>query len=446
MEANHKRKRRKEARAQKAQRDQLELQQPDMIRQPMAFSTNAHWAEEITAGPGPPKGWRRDSMSGGLAKDASKIEPSQSSRNKGKQKSVFAQNPTTVSFLENRERASSTASEPGKRRSRPSLDQKQSALDTFKDTLLTSLRPEGWNRRRYEREDEPLWGLNDAMSRMWDRARPSNAKRASHPEVGEHRRSLSRGRKRSGTTDSDQYDYSRARNPAVNDLHPPVVSQLPATRAEVAWMLQPPPSRAVMEGKIRPGDEDMSRRKPLAIIGSSKEEDERRSRANDRRGITERLEPRPEQSKQRPPVVVVSDDGQRDENEEYGDTEEEPDTEEASPTNLKSTRSASLPFIDYTRSTSKSRSLKENSPSSPQRPPLAVIASTKTGSVHSFTLSAPSPRLNSRSASPVSMYSNRSEKKPPVVIDVPPEWDYLLEILPKVPPRTRTSLPNGVWA
>ncbi len=42
-----------------------------------------------------------------------------------------------------------------------------------------------------------------------------------------------------------------ARNPPVNDLHPPVVSTAPSSREETRWMLQPPPSAKIMEGKER---------------------------------------------------------------------------------------------------------------------------------------------------------------------------------------------------
>ena len=75
---------------------------------------------------------------------------------------------------------------------------------------------EGWNRRRYQREDEILWGLDG----------PDDTS--------------SNGR---GST------YYTHRNPAVNDLHPPVVSTQPTHRSETRWMLQPPPSAKIMEGK-----------------------------------------------------------------------------------------------------------------------------------------------------------------------------------------------------
>lgn len=77
---------------------------------------------------------------------------------------------------------------------------------------------EGWNRRRYQREDELLWGVDGD--------------------------SASETTSRSGS-------YYVARNPAVNDLHPPVVSTQPKHRNETKWMLQPPPSARIMEGKER---------------------------------------------------------------------------------------------------------------------------------------------------------------------------------------------------
>ena len=82
------------------------------------------------------------------------------------------------------------------------------------------LSDEGWNRRRYQREDELLWGLDGA-----DIDSPP------------------------GTRSHNGSTYYVARNPAVNDLHPPVVSTQPTHRSETRWMLQPPPSAKVMEGK-----------------------------------------------------------------------------------------------------------------------------------------------------------------------------------------------------
>ena len=453
MEAKHKRKRRKQARAERAE---LEMRQPEMAHQPMAFTTNRYWEEEITVGPGPPKGWKRDSMGGGGAvKDNSKTQGLQRPANKPKAKSVFANNPNTTTFSEPTQPGASSSSEPSKsqlRGQRPSLDQKQSALDTLRDTIRSSLSPEAWNWKRYEREDEPLFGLNDAMSRMWDRARPSHNRRGSAAGPAEHRRSLSHGRQRSGTTDSDQYDYYRARHPEVNELHPPIVSQLPTKRAEVAWMLQPPPSRAVMEGKIRPGAEDMSLRKPLAIIGTTKEEEkQKRTLAEDHRGVSERLGIDLDLEENRPPPVLVASPTELDAEREDRDADEEQDTEKECEIDAKASRSASLPHIEYLKPPSKpTTSLKERSSWQLQRPPLAVIASAKsTSSIHTVTLPMGAPKSKSRNSSPASAYfAPRHGKVAPdrQAIEAPPEWDYLLEVcLPQIPPRTRSSLPSGVW-
>lgn len=82
-----------------------------------------------------------------------------------------------------------------------------------------------WNRRRYQREDEILWGFDEEDARSSMGLSPISRSTSGH------------GR------------YYYARNPAVNDLHPPVVSTQPQSKAETRWMLQPPPKAKVMEGK-----------------------------------------------------------------------------------------------------------------------------------------------------------------------------------------------------
>lgn len=76
---------------------------------------------------------------------------------------------------------------------------------------------DGWNRRRYQREDEDLWGFDDMSD--------------------------------DGVEDGKY--YTAVRNPSVNELHPPVVSSMPANRSETRWMLQPPPRAKIMEGKVQ---------------------------------------------------------------------------------------------------------------------------------------------------------------------------------------------------
>lgn len=104
---------------------------------------------------------------------------------------------------------------------------------------------EGWNMKRYQREDEALWGhdthgpgqrIIDAIAKAGSTAGRLIESRLS----------------RSGPVEEENPGtYYLARNPPVNDLHPPVVSTQPANRDETRWMLQPPPPAKVMEGKER---------------------------------------------------------------------------------------------------------------------------------------------------------------------------------------------------
>ena len=86
---------------------------------------------------------------------------------------------------------------------------------------------EGWNRKRYQREDEVLWG---------------------HELQEEDGNDPSAARLRS-TTSSSSGNYYYPISPAVNDLHPPTISTLPANKSQMKWMLQPPPSAKIMAGK-----------------------------------------------------------------------------------------------------------------------------------------------------------------------------------------------------
>lgn len=110
-----------------------------------------------------------------------------------------------------------------------------SSADTVVETEGAETEPQknssgGWNRRRYQREDEILWGFEDA---------PESRTRT--PEGG-----LSRAATGSSAGDGSYY----SRNPEVNDLHPPIVAT-PRNKSETRWMLQPPPSAKVMEGRER---------------------------------------------------------------------------------------------------------------------------------------------------------------------------------------------------
>lgn len=144
--------------------------------------------------------------------------------------------------------------------SRPSMDRRLSnAVDTFKEAVRTTLHPDKWNWIRYERDDEILSNLNDKVRSMW-----VSVKGQATPGSEENEFKLQRVE-----SENQMKKWQRGTHPAINDLHPPVVSQLPYTSEEAKWMLLPPPSADVMMGRSRPDPFDDFNRKPLSIIGRS---------------------------------------------------------------------------------------------------------------------------------------------------------------------------------
>ena len=103
-----------------------------------------------------------------------------------------------------------------------------------------------WNRKKgYQREDEELWGqwsghkLMDAFSKARD-----SAGKLIESTLGFEKE----------VTEQARRDfYFSPKNPPVNDYHPPVVSSKAPHRDAHRWMLQPPPSAKMMEGKIPVG-------------------------------------------------------------------------------------------------------------------------------------------------------------------------------------------------
>jgi hypothetical protein len=110
------------------------------------------------------------------------------------------------------------------------------SLRLSKDTL----NDENWNRRRYQREDEELWGFGESHS-------PPDTAVARGSSVGVG------GASRPNTDKSSAESAYTTRAPvaATNPLQPPFVG-LPSVRpTDNHWMLQPPPRASVMSGKER---------------------------------------------------------------------------------------------------------------------------------------------------------------------------------------------------
>ncbi|KAF2248698.1 hypothetical protein BU26DRAFT_304246 [Trematosphaeria pertusa] len=192
----YKKQRRKQAKRARKARIKLELERPDLYHHPEPTGTNPYWQEEISIGPGPPP--RR-------AKRA----------NTGSTRAI-----TTAGTH------STVVSQGGS-----SIDVNQSDDLRLSDETLDD---DNWNRKRYQREDEDLWGVDELVVPL--------APTMSGSSVGV-----------AGITrpDTSSGSYYSARAPPVNDLHPPVVSLPSPHPSDNRWMLQPPPKASVMSGKER---------------------------------------------------------------------------------------------------------------------------------------------------------------------------------------------------
>lgn len=207
----YRRRRKREAAQAKADNAQIETEEPGLYKHPSPFSTNIYWREELALGPGPPQ-----------RKSGKKDEKGSSSRQ-------------LLTAGAGSSLGSSAGGTPG--------DSTEVAIPHHR------LSGEGWNRRRYQREDEALWGHDDDHSLN----RPSTTR--------SERRGSNVGSSVGvvGVGPPRKENYYVARNPPVNELHPPVVSTQPANRSETRWMLQPPPSAKIMNGKERATGSNRSR-------------------------------------------------------------------------------------------------------------------------------------------------------------------------------------------
>lgn len=200
----YRRRRRKEHKRAQAEKALNEAEN-GLYTHPLPFSTNPYWKEEIELGPGPPE--RRAVRDG-----------------KGKPEKPKSGKPGISRPLQTGGTGSSAATGVSSADTVVGSEGVEQIIDSG----------EGWNKKRYQREDEILWGLEDRET------------------VSTGTASMSR----SGTGSKYQF---YARNPEINDLHPPVVSTHPTSRSEIQWMLQPPPKAKIMDGKERANTPNRSR-------------------------------------------------------------------------------------------------------------------------------------------------------------------------------------------
>lgn len=231
----HRRKAKVRAQKDRAEKAKIEDEQPGLYRHPSPFRTNPYWDEEIALGPNF-TGKKKDSKT-----ESTKALNGNGNGN-GNGSSITSTNTGSGAISLQATRTVTTATTEG---------------------TASRISGEGWNRKLYQRENEPLWGfdtpspsqrIKDALARagstagrLFELTSPNHHNSTSDEEDSDDE-SGNEGRGRNKAR-----NYYLGRNPPVNDLHPPVVTTTPASRAETSWMLQPPPSAKVMEGKERVG-------------------------------------------------------------------------------------------------------------------------------------------------------------------------------------------------
>lgn len=220
-EARARYKTKRQAKIDREEKIRIQMEQPGLYRHPSPFHTNPYWQEEIDIGPIPPK---------------SKTAASRNTSQRGLNSSSTERNSTSASLTCTSSHNELSSTGPAS----PTIIPEDSSL---------SLEGDDWNRRRYQREDEELWGHD--FSRMGHKLvdnivkAGSSAGRMIKGELGPKDKPI---------TQEDRTNfYLTPKNPPVNDYHPPIVGSAPAHKDALRWMLQPPPPAKVMEGKVPVG-------------------------------------------------------------------------------------------------------------------------------------------------------------------------------------------------
>ncbi|KAK3987398.1 hypothetical protein QBC44DRAFT_119053 [Cladorrhinum sp. PSN332] len=258
--------RHKAAKAAKKEREEkarIVMQQPKRYQQPDPFQTNPYWEEEIRMGPSLP----RKGRAGDSSKTESQRRLTTASRDgavsidagssfaisMGSPGSIAGPRPSisptinTIVNTHSRVDSTPTVVPEGELVSSPTLS-KTISVSTTGD----------WNIKSYQREDEELWGLDGPQSRF----KLVDALKQAGSSAGRFVESKLKMEK--PVTEEDRFNfYNAPRNPSVNDYHPPIVSSKPAHKDGLRWMLQPPPSAKVMEGKV-----PVSRSASVMSVGS----------------------------------------------------------------------------------------------------------------------------------------------------------------------------------
>ncbi|KAI2609547.1 uncharacterized protein GGS25DRAFT_485236 [Hypoxylon fragiforme] len=219
LQARHHQQSKAKAKKEREEKARIQAENPGTYQHPDPFNTNPYWSEEIMMGP--------------------RMEP------KNKKHKTTSQKRLHSSGKESTSAGSSTmvnSMSPGSSHNTVVADMGDVA-DDGKLSFSPSL-SDDWNRRRYQREDEELWGNNRTGHKLMDAIKQAGSSAGRLLEA-------SLGKEPKQVTPEERHDfYFAPRNPPVNEYHPPIVRQKPAHRDANKWMLQPPPAAKIMEGKV----------------------------------------------------------------------------------------------------------------------------------------------------------------------------------------------------
>ncbi|KAK7932102.1 hypothetical protein PG985_002814 [Apiospora marii] len=213
----------KKAKKDRAEKMRMQTEMPELYQHPDPFNTNPYWSEEITMGPRLPTkkntASSKNTSQRGL-NSSGRDSRSETASTIGMDSRYFGSSPTVV---------------PEGEELRPSVSIGWS---------------EDWNKKRYQREDEELWGHETYPSRghrFVDAIKQAGTSAGRKIEA-----TLGMEKDPKDVTEEERTDFytTTVRNPPVNDYHPPIVSTRPKHKDAARWMLQPPPAAKVMEGKV----------------------------------------------------------------------------------------------------------------------------------------------------------------------------------------------------
>ncbi|KAI0098758.1 hypothetical protein GGR51DRAFT_537386 [Nemania sp. FL0031] len=234
-------------------------------QQPEPFSTNPYWSEEIRMGPHldrkkhktPVHQGPSTSTGGGLVRvGANGNGLVGSTTTAPKSTAVPPTGPDTTKTIDTTDTTTVSITKENEKPNAPSVGPRDDGASAnnavaavvengkyrLSPQMATTL-PHDWNHKRYQREDEELWGPRTGHKLM-DAIKHAGSSAGRFIES-----SLGKDIKLHSDDEDEDSHYFVPVNPPVNDYHPPIVRR-PPFQGSIRWMVQPPPSAKIMEGKV----------------------------------------------------------------------------------------------------------------------------------------------------------------------------------------------------